>query len=110
MIYSVEFPVPPETPRTNPARIDLQIGAGHILGFNVLFPAGCLGAVGVRLLDRDSQIAPLGSGWVIDENKSVGWSEDRRLTGPPYLLRAEAFNEAIDYSHSLNIRVIVTHV
>jgi hypothetical protein len=72
---------------------------------DLYFRDGCLDAIGVRLLERGSQIAPLPAGWLRDNNKHITWTESRHLNGPPWELTLEGYSLALDWEHTIDIKV-----
>lgn len=102
MIYEQTLTVPPNTPEASPVEILMRPGVGKILTCQVLFPEGAMGAVGVRLMDENTQFAPRPSGWFYD---SASWYENRRLQGPPYRVTIQGISEALDWPHSVRIRM-----
>ena len=105
--------------------IDLEIPkktrsrSPHVQGFfvdkpvvdrvSVYFPDGPLGAVGIRILDRDAQFAPAPPtyGWIVDNDHIVEWDEDHKLDGPPFQLKFEGYNMSVDHAHKIQIRMEV---
>lgn len=105
MILSRSIEVPPNTPENEPTRLLISPGARQITSIAVLFPDGCLNAVGIRFVDAGSQFAPIGSGWIIDNNNLVLWPENHELTGPETSLSIETYSQAEDWPHTLQVRI-----
>lgn len=84
-----------------------SIGVRRVIHGQIRFAAGAYHAVGVRLLDRGRQIAPVPSGWITGNNEVVSWSEDRRLEGPPFEITIEAYSIAEDWPHVVEIQLEV---
>lgn len=107
--YVVRVPVPPNTLPTAPLRVAIEPIEGVLVFAEAMFPDKSYDAVGVRLLDRDQQISPAGgAGWIHENGRTVIlWREGERkaLSGPPYLLNVELYNEADDFPHSPEIRI-----
>lgn len=96
--------VPNKTPSRAPYKIEVKPLVRVLYGIDILFPSGCLGAVGIRFLDWGSQFAPLGVGWFSDNDKLVTWRGFKYLSGPPYIIQVETYNHAVDYNHTLEVR------
>ncbi len=103
--YVVQLTVPANTPTSNPVRKQILPAAGIVARVQIRFPDKCYGAVGVRLLDRDSQYAPVESGWIHANAGTVEWTDERRLSGPPFALNVEGYSLASDYPHTIEVRV-----
>jgi hypothetical protein len=82
----------------------INIIENRILRIAVVYPPGCLMAVGCRFLDFGVQFAPL-DGWLYGDSEKIEWVEDHILEGPSFKLEIEAHSFAIDYEHNLLVRV-----
>lgn len=102
MIYSDTITIPPMTPENAPAEIVIRPGAGYLVNAQVIFLAGALGTIGIRLMDENRQFAPLPNGWLKD---SATWAENRKLQGPPYRIVIQGISTALDWPHSVRIRL-----
>ena len=107
-LYQTSLTIPPNTPEGAPAEVILKPGVGNIRSIEILFPDGCLGLVGVKIMDENNPIAPLPSGWLRDNNKTIAWAENRRLQGPPYRLVIHGISYAIDWPHTIEVRMEIT--
>lgn len=105
MIYEQTLIVPPNTPESSPVETVIRPGISRITSVHVVFLAGSLGAVGVRLMDENRQFAPLPSGWIRD---SAAWGENLKLQGPPYRVTIQGISTALDWPHSVRIRLEMT--
>lgn len=103
--YQATLTVPKSTPENAPARVTVTPGAGFLGSVYVIFPAGVLGSVGVRMLEGGSQLAPMPSGWVFGNNEMLVWTINRRLQGPPYRIVLEGYSRALDWSHTITFRM-----
>lgn len=102
-LFSAIISVPANTLPADPKQYIIAPTVGFLRSVKVMFPDGCLGAVGFRIYDRGRQLAPLPSGWIGGRNnETIEWMEMRRLEGPPYEIMIEAYNEADDWPHSLH--------
>jgi len=96
-----------ETPASTSSKITrLALGEGVITACWVRFPRGCAGLVGVRLLDRSMQIAPLPApNWIVADGESIRWGENRKLSGSPWFVEVETYNEDTIYPHAVSVYV-----
>lgn len=101
-LHVVTLTVPANTPQYTPARVELKPGAFDLTRIGILFPNGCLGAVGVRISLRGVQFAPV-TGWLYGNGEVVTWDENRSLGADP-LIVCEGYSDAEDWPHSLQIR------
>lgn len=101
-LHIVNLTVPPNTPDYAPAQVTLNPGMSYITRIGVLFPNGCLGAVGVRLSLGGVQFAPV-TGWLHGNGEVVTWEENRSLGQDPRVV-CEGYNNAEDWPHTLEIR------
>lgn len=102
MIYEQTLTVPPNTPESSPVEMVIRPGVGRLMGVQVVFLEGSLGAIGIRLMDENRQFAPLPSGWMYD---SASWGENKRLQGPPYRVTVQGISTALDWPHKVRIRL-----
>jgi len=99
MLYSLYLVVPPNTPISAPISGTLaNINDIFIYRASVFLPPGCQGAVFWSLFDYENRLAPLPSGYI---NISENFSVNKILVGPPRRIRLVAYNEAIDYPHTI---------
>lgn len=105
--YSMGLTIPKRTLERDAIKTEVLLKARQLNKIDVLFPAGCLGAVGVRFKNYGSQFAP-SSGWYIDNDKTVTYRGPLLLVGPPFLIIIESYNRAYDYDHTLQIRFNVS--
>jgi hypothetical protein len=107
-LYIGTLTVPPKTPDNVPVSVSINVGVRRLKRAEILFPNGCLGTVGVRLLEGNRQLAPLPSGWLRDNDRVIAWEENRILEGPPFNVRVEGYSLARDWPHTVVIRLEVT--
>ena len=104
-----DIEIPRRTPIRNPIEVIVPVNRPMVQSVHVYFPDGPLGAVGIRLKDRDSQFAPAHPtyGWILDNDRVVEWEEAHKLDGPPWEIRIEGYNIADDHAHNIQIRMTV---
>jgi hypothetical protein len=104
-IYSAQLTIPPRTPESSPAYVLITPLNGLLQYMEIIFPNGPAGVVGVRVLDEGRQIAPIPSGWIFGNDDKIPWHDGRRLQGPPYRVIFQGFSNAIDWPHTINLRL-----
>lgn len=103
------FTIPAETLPSNPTILEASLISGNVRGLEVLFPLGCVGAVGVRMFINGIQIAPDAPGWFTGNGNPPKIAYiNKNYQGPPWQFRIEGYNSALDFAHtpviSLNMR------
>lgn len=105
MLWLAVLAVPPNTPISTPVSAILHPTLGLLTGVEVYFRDGCLDAVGIRILERGRQLAPMPDNtWLRDNNNHIAWSEYRRLEGSPYELAVEGYSIALDWTHTIDVK------
>jgi hypothetical protein len=105
-LYVVSLTVPPQTSINKPVSEVLIPLDNHITEISMMYPDGCLGTVGIRFLDYGAQFAPLPSGrWITGNDNILRWRERRRLSGSPHRLIIEGYSDALDYPHTIEIKM-----
>lgn len=103
-IYTRSITIPKNTAAASPYSEVINPGEGIVTRVWVRFPRGCAGLVGVRLLDRSSQFAPLPApGWLVADGETIDWVENRRLMGGPWVVTVEGYNTDTIYPHTLQV-------
>ncbi len=105
-LYAQKITVPLSTPARAPLLVRVPIGEPIVNSVKVQFPRGCAGLVGVRLLDRSMQFAPLPApGWIVADDAVIGWAENKKLAGSPFEISIELYNEDDTYPHVISVYV-----
>ncbi len=105
--YELQLVVPANTPQSSPVSVGLDPDRQRIIRVELMFPDGCLFAIGVRIRDRDTPYAPKLSGWVRGNDQMVAWDDEYVMHGPPPHLTIEAYSDADDYPHTIEARIFV---
>lgn len=91
-------------PLTSSKKMSIPVGEPTVTGVWLRFPRGCAGLVGIRILDRSLQIAPLPApNWIALDGESIRWTENRKLQGSPYEITIEAYNQDDTYPHTVAV-------
>lgn len=108
MIYVFPFTLPPNTLKANPVRKEVNLVKGRIIKLGVVFPPGCLGLCGIRVIEREHQLFPSNTGeWFTGDDIDKDFEEDYPLLYPPFILKIEAYNEDDTYSHTVTLRILL---
>lgn len=109
--YILSITTPPNTTDKTPQVLVVPLLGGYLRSVSVMFYDGCLLAVGVKLKSYGSLIIPTnGGGWIIGNNERLEFYPSIMLSGPDYHVEVETCNYAVDYSHTVNIRLEVGDV
>ena len=107
MILTQSIEIPANTSPSNPIYELVFPTARYLQDVWALFPSGCLGLVGIRILDRGTQIIPQ-NGWMFGNNQEFHFGVGRNLTGPPFQIRIEGHSLASDWVHTIRVRMEIT--
>jgi hypothetical protein len=108
MDYVFNLTVPPATPPDIPERMEAPIPPGVVVGVRVLFPSGCAGLVGARILVDEVQVWPSTLGmWYIGDGVHIAFTENYILKETLNLVAVEVYNEDDYYPHTVS--VALTH-
>ncbi len=105
MIQTARITVPPNTPEKNPVETVLRLTSRNLRSVSLLFPSGCVGAVGIRLSENNNQFAPL-EGWIYGENQVISWAENKRLPDSPRI-SIFGYSLAEDWSHTIDVTLFL---
>lgn len=105
-INTQSLTVPPNTSESNPARLAFSLGSRFITRIGIQFPAGCYGAVGVRILDTNHILAPTTGGWIRGDNQFIEWPENLKVNGPPWRVTLEGISIADDWPHTIGFYLV----
>jgi len=111
MYFARSITVPAQTAKSSPLRTVMSVGPGWVDEIKVLFPFGCAGLVGVRVLRFEFTIFPLDPDqWIIGDNVLIAGRPEFRMMSEPWELIVEAYNEDDSYSHTVEVHVqVVEH-
>jgi len=107
-LYEGVITIPPRTSADNPVEIIVRPLTSFIKNVSILFPGGSLGLVGVKISEDNRQFAPMSSGWIRDNDKTVTFQVNRNMQGPPYRILIHGFSLASDWPHTVIVRLEVT--
>jgi hypothetical protein len=98
---------PPNTFEQAPRVTPVLLLGRRLAMCSVVFPDGCLYAVGVRIKSYGTFIIPFNVGWIIGNNEHLDFYPNIILEGPSYKVEVETCNYAVDYPHTVNISLEV---
>jgi len=106
VIYRFSIETPANTPKDSPKQLDVKLTKGIIHQLDVVFPDGCVGLVGVRILDGLFQVWPTNPmEWFCSNDESISFEESYELKHEPFTLRIEVYNEDDTLPHAPIVRL-----
>lgn len=91
---------------TSPTRTVWKLTSGMIYRFELSFPPGPSGLVGVRVYDHTRQLYPLDEGeWFTGDAEVIAFDETHLVDVEPFELVILAYNADEKYSHSVQLRI-----
>jgi hypothetical protein len=106
MAFAYLLELPPNTPKDNPIRITARLTGRIIKGIGYTIPSGCSGLVGIRFLDRETQILPINpGGWFTGNGVDRDFEFIYEFLTSPYILYIEGYNEDDTFWHRPEVRI-----
>lgn len=99
--YTDRVTVPPNTTPLTSVSHDVLVGSPYIKTISIHFPPGCRGLVYVKLF---STYMNLSENWLRGDNAWLN-VDVYRMIEDPYRITVLAYNESIDWEHTIEIRV-----
>jgi hypothetical protein len=111
MNFQKTVTIPSGTSASSPTRTRMRLTAGMVASFQITFPSGCMGLVGLRVLRGNLQLWPLVTGeWYVADDFVISLPEQFPLDAAPYDLVIEGYNTDDTYDHSVSTRVEIDRV
>jgi len=108
MFFEHDITIPPNTPSEAFFSQTLRLSRGIIKRIDLVFPAGCAGLVGVRLLKQAFQVIPLNyPKWIETDGETVSIQTEIYLTEIPYELEFQGYNLDDTFEHTIRVRVLM---
>jgi len=108
MFYEHDITIPPDTQPENLYSQTLRLTKGIIKRVDLVFPSGCAGLVGVRIVKHSFQVIPLNyPKWIETDGETVNIQTEIDLTDEPYELVFQGYNLDDTYQHTIRVRVLM---
>ena len=105
MLFVKPLTIPANTSSGVPASVSLVCTAGRVTEVEILFPPGCQGLVGVRVKEFEHIVWPTNPDeWLIANDETIAWDEDFDLSGLPWMLTIEGYNDDDTFPHTIYCR------
>ena len=106
MVYTATVTTPANTLVVDPLVTVVTITEGVLYRFEVYFPPGPSGLVGVQLRYHDLQLYPVQrEEWFLGDNVTIGFDDLFEVGTPPYTFELRSYNVDTDYDHLVQIRL-----
>ncbi len=101
MIYKVDVAIDANTSIKDATNTTIKLTKGRIKKIEVYFPWGCAGLVGIQIIRKTWQLAPLTRGeWLKGNNLLLSHGYDYDLNTAPYQLVIKAYNLDDTFNHT----------
>jgi len=108
MIYELRLNIPKNIPADDPVSDVLPVHPGTLKRVEVVFPAGCVGLVHLRIFYWERQLFPSNPDSDFSgDDAHLEFDEDLDLTGAPFEFRAEGWNLDDTYEHTPIVRMLI---
>jgi len=108
MFYEHDIVIPPNTHTETFLSQTLRLTRGIIKRVDLVFPAGCAGLVGVRIVKHSFQVIPLNyPKWIETDAETVSIQSEIDLTEIPYELEFQGYNLDDTFEHTIRVRVLM---
>ncbi len=105
MIYSLTINTPANTAIDAPLLSQLKLSRGLIYQFDIYFPPGSSGLLGVAVFKVNQQIYPFNRGsFFIGDNTQVSFNDLQALTEVENIMEIHTYNLDTDYEHQVQVR------
>ena len=102
MIYTYSLAIPASTKPTAPVTEMQSIVSGIMRQVFIVFPDGCAGLVGTRIVARERVLWPTTPDqWFVNNNYTYVFEENLEIVGSGERIRLEAYNSDQVYQHTV---------
>jgi len=106
--YTLDLPIPPNTPENVPVEKELKIREGVIINWLLLIPPGHLALARTRVLYGLEPLLPAHEdAWIRGNAESLVIDDFFDPPEQPYRLRFQGWNEDTVFDHTFYFRVVV---
>ena len=108
MIYEQRITIPKNTAKAAPVEEVLPVHPGILKQVEVIFPAGCVGLVHLRIFYWGHQLFPSNpDASFTGDDAHLVYEEDLELTGIPFEFTVQGWNLDDTYPHTPIVRMLV---
>ena len=105
MDYSVSLAIPSSTSSSSPASTTVKVSAYTLNVYEIEFPAGCAGLVGVSVWQGGHQLYPSTEGqWFVSDNFIISRDTYLDIHRGGNVLTIKGYNSDDTYAHTIQFR------
>ena len=105
MDYSISLTIPSSTTSSSPSSTTVKVSAYVLNVYEIEFPAGCAGLVGVSVWQGGHQLYPSTEGqWFISDNFTIKRDTYYKIVRGGNTLTIKGYNSDDTYSHTIQFR------
>lgn len=105
-MYAVQLTIAPNTTRSSPEKVSLEVAPGIIRKVRILHPAGCADLVGVSIYYRASRLFPTNDdGFFLGNGFPIEFNPNTSLLEPPFVLEIQGYNDDDTYTHKPTVYI-----
>ena len=108
MVYSATITTEAATVEEAPLVTNVKVTKGVLYRFEIYFPPGPSGLVGVQIRYHDQQLYPVQRDeWFIGDNVTIGFDDLYGVDTPPFIFEIRTYNVDTDYDHLVQLRMAI---
>lgn len=106
MVFAETVTVPKATLSSAPVKRTVKLTKGLVYQFEIYFPPGPSGLVGVRVREKDTQLYPVErTEWFVGDRVSLSYTDTYYVFEPPYEWEISVYNIDDTYEHTIQVRI-----
>jgi len=106
MIYTLSITTPASTPKSSPQKTTLRVTKGLVYQFELEFPPGPVGLLGVAVFDGNYQVWPSSRGeWFASDAYTISFPDLYLKEAEPFQFDIYTYNEDDTYAHWCQVRL-----
>ena len=106
MIYALDIKTPAKTQKTDPLITDLKVTKGLVYRFELTFPPGSMGLMGVKVFSGNFQVWPSSrESWFRGDDSPIEFDDTYLVDVEPFLFQIATYNIDDTYDHEVFLRL-----
>lgn len=106
MVYTSTITTAANTAQASPLKTTVRVTVGMLYQFEVYFPPGPSGLVGVQIRYKNVQLYPVQRDeWFIGDNVTISFEDIYELSAAPFDLDVLSYNLDTEYNHLVQVRI-----
>jgi len=108
VVYSATITTEAATVEEAPLVTNVKVTKGVLYRFEIYFPPGPSGLVGVQIRYHDQQLYPVQRNeWFIGDNVTIGFDDLYGVDTTPFIFEIRTYNVDTDYDHLVQLRMAI---